>query len=143
MLLSKRGCMGLRMFAPWLWTSSSGKWWRARSSAGCLACFLVDYDGFICLHNGNEPERFTPAIPPLMPTVSRILYIASWFLRRFSDEALMQPALPLYGNPSIVAGLLNYLALLDAFDISVGEESETFLVMTAFAAAARLFSEPF
>jgi hypothetical protein len=66
-------------------------------------------------------------LPPMIANLGTgVLYILSWFLGvGFSDDPLQAARATFeYGNTFLlVAGLLNYLAMLDAFDISAGRKS--------------------
>lgn len=66
-------------------------------------------------------------IPPMIANLGTgLLYLACWVLGLgFSDDPqLAARATYEYGNTFLlIAGLLNYLAMLDAFDISVGRKS--------------------
>lgn len=66
-------------------------------------------------------------IPPMIANLgSGILYLASWVLGiGFADDPQQAArATYEYGNTFLlIAGLLNYLSMLDAFDISAGRKS--------------------
>ncbi|HSS19351.1 MAG TPA: DUF6677 family protein [Pyrinomonadaceae bacterium] len=107
------------------------KWWRALILGGAVwLCFGLGFGmgGYLYKYDGSEPG--IPGllqIPPMIGDLGTgILYIVCWVLNiGFSHEA-EQAALPTfeYGwTFLIVAGLLNYLSMLDAFDIAAGRKS--------------------
>ena len=108
-----------------------GRWGRALLLGGAVwTCFLVG------LAMGGHMFSPTPSdsgssvwlqIPPMIANLgSGILYIGSWILGvGFSDDpAHAARATYEYGNTFLlIAGLLNYLSMLDAFDISAGRKA--------------------
>ncbi len=66
-------------------------------------------------------------VPPMIANLgSGILYLGSWLIGMgFSDDPQQAArATYEYGNTFLlIAGLLNYLSMLDAFDISAGRKS--------------------
>ncbi len=66
-------------------------------------------------------------VPPMIANLgSGVLYLVCWFFGvGFSDDPIRAArATYEYGNTFLlVAGLLNYLCMLDAFDISAGRKS--------------------
>jgi hypothetical protein len=84
--------------------------------------------GHLFKYSGSEPGASSLLqIPPMVGNLGTgLLYIICWLQGfGFSHEA-QQAALPTfeYGwTFLIIAGLLNYLAMLDAFDIAAGRKS--------------------
>jgi len=66
-------------------------------------------------------------VPPLIGDLGTgLLYIVCWMMNYGFSHDAQQAALPTfeYGwTFLLVAGLLNYLAMLDAFDIAAGRKS--------------------
>src|SRR6266540_381275 len=124
--------MGLAgWLVPGLGHLLQGKWGRALLLGGAVwVCFI---SGFMM---GGHLFRFDASeqgissllqIPPMVGDLgSGLLYIVCWVKGvGFSHEA-QQAALPTfeYGwTFLLVAGLLNYLSMLDAFDIAAGRKS--------------------
>jgi hypothetical protein len=107
-----------------------GKWGRALVLGGTVwFCFLsgLYLGGHLFSVNGNE-QGFS-ALLQVPPTVANLgsggLYLFCWFFHiGFADDP-MHAARPTFEYGwmfLLVAGLLNYLAMLDAFDISVGRK---------------------
>jgi hypothetical protein len=76
---------------------------------------------------GSEPG--VAALLQVPPTIANLgsgaLYLVSWALNvGFADDAVHAARATFeYGNTFLlVAGLLNYLAMLDAFDVAVGRK---------------------
>jgi hypothetical protein len=107
-----------------------GHWLRALLLGGAVwTCFIC---GFLM---GGHLFRFTGAeqgltsllqIPPMIGNLGTgLLYIVCWFFGVGFANDPQQAALATfeYGwTFLIVAGLLNYLAMLDAFDIAAGRK---------------------
>jgi hypothetical protein len=81
------------------------------------------------LFSVGGPERGFAALLQVPPTIANVgagaLYVFCWMLRiGFTDDAQHAARATFeYGNMFLLlAGLLNYLAMLDAFDISVGRK---------------------
>ncbi len=108
-----------------------GRWVRALLlGASVWLCFLggLWMGGHLFSVGGNE--QGLSALLQLPPTIanlgSGILYIVSWlFGVGFADDpAHAARATYEYGNTFLlVAGLLNYLAMLDSFDIAAGRKA--------------------
>lgn len=66
-------------------------------------------------------------VPPMIANLGTgILYVASWILGiGFSDDPQQAARATFeYGNTFLlIAGLLNYLAALDAFDVAAGRKA--------------------
>ena len=107
-----------------------GKWLRALLLGGAVwICFLTGLwmGGHLFIVKGDEQSSALLQLPPMIANLgSGLLYIFCWLMGvGFSDD-LINAARPTYeyGNTFLlVAGLLNYLAMLDAFDISAGRKS--------------------
>lgn len=108
-----------------------GRWARALLLGGAVwVSFLggLWMGGHLFSVSGNEQGLSSLLqLPPMIANLgSGILYIASWvFGVGFADDpAHAARATYEYGNTFLlVAGLLNYLAMLDAFDISAGRKA--------------------
>jgi hypothetical protein len=108
-----------------------GRWVRALLlGATVWLCFLTGIwmGGHLFTVGGNEQGLSALLqLPPMIANLgSGVLYIASWlFGVGFTDDpAHAARATYEYGNTFLlVAGLLNYLAMLDAFDIAAGRKA--------------------
>ncbi len=83
--------------------------------------------GHLFAVSGNEQDSSTLLqIPPMIANLgSGMLYIFCWFFGiGFSDDTIHAARATFeYGNTFLlIAGLLNYLAMLDAFDIAAGRK---------------------
>ena len=105
------------------------RWWRGLLLGGAVwSMFLIGLLGF----NGHLFNLFGGAegggiallqVPPAIANLgSGLLYLVCWATNTgFTENA--KAATFEYGNTFLlVAGLLNYLAMLDAFDIAVGRK---------------------
>jgi len=77
--------------------------------------------------NGSEQgSSALLQVPPMIANLGTgVLYIVCWGMGvGFSDDSLQAARATFeYGNTFLlIAGLLNYLAMLDAFDISAGRK---------------------
>lgn len=108
-----------------------GKWIRALLLGGAVwSCFLVGLwmGGHLFRVSGSDQATSTLLqVPPAIANLGAgSLYLVCWFLGvGFSDDAIHAArATYEYGNTFLlIAGLLNYLAMLDAFDISAGRKA--------------------
>ena len=116
---------------PGLGHMLQGKWVRALLLGGAVwVCFISGFmmGGHLFKYSGAEPGLSSLLqIPPMVGDLGTgLLYLVCWVQGYgFSHEA-QQAALPTfeYGwTLLLVAGLLNYLAMLDAFDIAAGRKS--------------------
>ena len=108
-----------------------GYWGRALLLGGTIwICFIsgLMMGGHLFKYSGGE-EGFSALlqIPPMVANLGTgLLYLVCWTLGLgFSDDPLQAARGTYeYGNTFLlIAGLLNYLAMLDAFDISAGRKS--------------------
>jgi len=108
-----------------------GRWGRALLLGGAVwACFILGLAMGGHMFSPTPSDQSSSAwlqVPPMIANLgSGILYIASWLMGvGFSDDpAHAARATYEYGNTFLlIAGLLNYLAMLDAFDISAGRKA--------------------
>jgi hypothetical protein len=108
-----------------------GKWVRALLLGGAVwTCFLAGlWMGghlFIVKSDGQGTSALYQLPPMIANLGTGVLYMLCWFFGTgFADDAV-NAALTTYeyGNTFLlIAGLLNYLAMLDAFDIAAGRKS--------------------
>ncbi|CAN5870865.1 hypothetical protein BH18ACI4_BH18ACI4_07660 [soil metagenome] len=121
--------------AGWLFPGAGhlfqGHWVRASLLGGAIwVCFVIGLmmGGQFFKYSGGEQGFSTLLqIPPMIANLGTgLLYVVCWMLGfGFSDDPLQAArATYEYGNTFLlIAGLLNYLAMLDAFDISGGRKS--------------------
>jgi hypothetical protein len=116
-------------FVPGLGHLLLKKWWRAALMGGAAwVCFFVGMAMGGHLFDLNaEGSSTLLQVPPMIANLGAgILYIVSWLLDfGFRDDpAQAARATYEYGNTFLlIAGLLNYLTMLDAFDIAAGRKS--------------------
>ncbi len=110
---------------PGLGHMLQGKWGRALLLGGAVwACFILGFamGGHLFQYDGSLLR-----IPPMIGNLGvGLLYIVPWFMGFGFSEDVQLAALPTFEfgwTFLIVAGLLNYLAMLDAFDIAAGRKS--------------------
>lgn len=129
---SRAWLMGLAgWLIPGLGHLLQGRWVRALLLGGTVwLCFLSGLwmGGHLFSVGGNEQGLSALLqLPPMIANLgSGILYIVSWlFGVGFADDpAHAARATYEYGNTFLlVAGLLNYLAMLDAFDVAAGRKA--------------------
>jgi hypothetical protein len=107
-----------------------GQWVRALILGGAVwVCFVagLSMGGHLFSVTGNEQGLSNLLqVPPTIANLgSGILYIVCWLLGvgLADDPVHAARATYEYGNTFLlIAGLLNYLAMLDAFDISAGRK---------------------
>jgi hypothetical protein len=108
-----------------------GYWGRALLLGGTIwICFVsgLMMGGHLFKYSGAE-QGFSALlqVPPMIANLGTgLLYLFCWLLGfGFTDDPLQAArATYEYGNTFLlIAGLLNYLAMLDAFDISAGRKS--------------------
>ncbi len=107
-----------------------GKWVRALVLGGSVwICFLVGLwmGGHLFAVGNEQGSSALLQIPPMIANLGAgTLYIFCWLSGiGFSDDAIHAARATFeYGNTFLlIAGLLNYLAMLDAFDIAAGRKS--------------------
>ena len=106
------------------------KWVRAALMGGAVwVCFFIGismgghmYD----LSNGQTTSSTLLQVPPMIANLgSGVLYIVCWLLQiGFIDDPQQAARVTYeYGNTFLlIAGLMNYLVMLDAFDIAAGRK---------------------
>ncbi|HKR60027.1 MAG TPA: DUF6677 family protein [Pyrinomonadaceae bacterium] len=121
-------------FAGWLLPGVGhllqGKWVRALLLGGAVwICFIAGLwmGGHLFVVRNDPGSSFLYQLPPMIANLGTgLLYLICWFFGTgFADDpANAARATYEYGNTFLlVAGLLNYLCMLDAFDISAGRKS--------------------
>lgn len=118
-------------FLPGVGHLLQGKWVRALILGGAVWIAFIGgllMGGHLFSVTGNDPgSSALIQVPPMIANLgSGLLYIGCWALGiGFSNDPLMAArATYEYGNTFLlIAGLFNYLAMLDAFDISAGRKS--------------------
>lgn len=118
-------------FLPGFGHLLQGKWGRALLLGGAVwTCFLAGLWMGGHLFIVTEEAQGSSAllqIPPMIANLGAgVLYGVCWFFGvGFADDPVHAArATYEYGNTFLlVAGLLNYLSMLDAFDISAGRKS--------------------
>lgn len=106
------------------------KWGRAVVLGGAVwVCFVAGLYMGGHLFSVNGSEQGLSALLQVPPTIANLgsgaLYFVCWLMGvGFADDPQHAARATFeYGNTFLlVAGLLNYLAMLDAFDISVGRK---------------------
>ena len=115
-------------FVPGLGHLMLKRWWRAALMGGAVwVCFFVGRAmGGHLFDLNTEGSSPLLQVPPMIANLgSGALYIVSWLLDiGFKDDAAKAArATYEYGNTFLlIAGLLNYLTMLDAFDIAAGRK---------------------
>ena len=117
-------------FFPGLGHLLQGKWIRAVLLGGAVwVCFLTGLSMGGHMFSITGFEQGSSALLQLPPMIANfgtgVLYIVCWAMGvGFSDDALQAARTTYeYGNTFLlIAGLLNYLSMLDAFDISAGRK---------------------
>ncbi len=104
------------------------RWWRAALMGGAVwICFFVGMGmGGHLFNLTGEGSSALLQVPPMIANLGTgALYLVSWLLDYgFKDDpAQAARATYEYGNTFLlIAGLLNYLTMLDAFDIAAGRK---------------------
>ena len=116
-------------FVPGLGHLLQKRWWRALLMGGAVwVSFFIGLAMGGHMFDLNAPEGSSQIlqVPPMIANLGTgALYIISWLLGSgFADDpAQAARATYEYGNTFLlIAGLMNYLATLDAFDIAVGRK---------------------
>ena len=119
----------LAWFVPGLGHLMLKRWWRALLMGGAvwLSFFIgLAMGGHMFDLNAPEGSSQLLQVPPMIANLGTgALYIISWLLGYgFTDDpAQAARATYEYGNTFLlIAGLMNYLTMLDAFDIAVGRK---------------------
>jgi hypothetical protein len=118
-------------FVPGAGHLLQGHWARALILGGavwiCFVCGLLMGGHMFSLGGDQQGLSALLQIPPMIANLgSGLLYLASWFFGvGFADDPqLAARATYEYGTTFLlIAGLLNYLVMLDAFDISAERKS--------------------
>lgn len=116
-------------FVPGVGHLLQQKWWRAALLGGAVwVCFFVGMGmGGHLFDLSTENSSPLLQVPPMIANLGTgALYLVSWlFDYGFKDDpAQAARATYEYGNTFLlIAGLLNYLTMLDAFDIAAGRKS--------------------
>ena len=119
----------LAWFVPGLGHLMLKRWWRALLMGGAvLLSFFIGLAMGGHMFDLNAPEGSSQLlqVPPMIANLGTgALYIISWLLGSgFADDPVQAArATYEYGNTFLlIAGLMNYLTMLDAFDIAVGRK---------------------
>ena len=124
--------MGLSAWlVPGLGHLLQGKWLRALLLGGAVwTCFIAGFamGGHLYKFSGfDQGLSSLLQLPPMIGNLGTgLLYIVCWLQGVGFTYGPQQAALPTYEYGwtfLIIAGLLNYLSMLDAFDISAGRKS--------------------
>lgn len=106
------------------------RWFRAALMGGAVwASFFIGLQmgGHLFDLSPSEGSSVLLQIPPMIANLGTgVLYIVSWLLDiGFVDDPVQAARTTYeYGNTFLlIAGLLNYLTMLDAFDIAAGRKS--------------------
>ena len=117
-------------FIPGIGHVLLGKWYRAALMGGAVwLCFFIGLamGGHMFDLSSGQGSSTLLQIPPMIANLGTgSLYIISWLLGSgFADDPVQAArATYEYGNTFLlIAGLLNYLNMLDAFDIAVGRKA--------------------
>ena len=117
-------------FIPGIGHVLLGKWYRAALMGGAVwFCFFIGLamGGHMFDLSSGQGSSTLLQIPPMIANLGTgSLYIISWLLGSgFADDPVQAArATYEYGNTFLlIAGLLNYLNMLDAFDIAVGRKA--------------------
>ena len=108
-----------------------GRWGRGLLLGGAVwICFISGFlmGGHLYKFSGfDQGLSSLLQLPPMVGNLGTgLLYIVCWFLGIGFSHGPAQAALPTYEYGwtfLIIAGLLNYLSMLDAFDIAAGRKS--------------------
>ena len=117
-------------FIPGIGHVLLGKWFRAALMGGAVwLCFFIGLamGGHMFDLSSGQGSSTLLQVPPMIANLGTgSLYIISWLLGSgFADDPVQAArATYEYGNTFLlIAGLLNYLNMLDAFDIAVGRKA--------------------
>jgi len=119
------GTLVLLCLAAWL-VPGAGHWWMGRRQKAIV--FLLALPAMfaigLVLHGRVFPFEFSEPLVGLA-AVANFLAGAPWILTRFLDggHGMVTAVTYEYGNCFlIVSGLLNFLVILDAYDVAVGRK---------------------
>ena len=117
-------------FVPGIGHALQKRWFRAALMGGAVwLCFFLGLQmgGHMFDLSPSEGSSTLLQVPPMIANLGTgALYIVSWLLDTgFVDDPVQAArATYEYGNTFLlIAGLLNYLTMLDAFDIAAGRKS--------------------
>lgn len=127
---SKAWLVGLvAWLVPGAGHAMQGRWIRAAILGGSVyAAFIAGLamGGHLFILKSDGQSSTLYQLPPMIANLgSGVLYIICWLLDTgFADDAVNAArATYEYGNTFLlIAGLLNYLTMLDAFDIAAGRK---------------------
>ena len=127
---SRAWLMGLLAWlAPGAGHALQGRWLRAIVLGGAvyIAFFAgLAMGGHLFILKSDGQSSLLYQLPPMIANLGAgLLYFICWVLDTgFADDAVnAAKATYEYGNTFLlIAGLLNYLAMLDAFDIAAGRK---------------------
>jgi hypothetical protein len=117
-------------FIPGIGHVLLGRWFRAALMGGAVwLCFFIGLamGGHMFDLSSGQGSSTLLQVPPMIANLGTgSLYIISWLLGSgFADDPVQAArATYEYGNTFLlIAGLLNYLNMLDTFDIAVGRKA--------------------
>ena len=123
------GIGAVAWFVPGLGHLLQRRWWRGLLMGGAVwASFFIGLAMGGHMFDQNAPEGSSQIlqVPPMIANLGTgALYIISWLLGYgFVDDPVQAArATYEYGNTFLlIAGLMNYLVMLDAFDIAAGRK---------------------
>lgn len=116
---------------PGLGHALQRRWGRALLLGGAVwVCFISGFmmGGHLFRVSGSEPGLATlMQVPPMIGDLGTgLLYIVCWFGNygfAYGAQEAARPTFEYGWTFLLVAGLLNYLTMLDAFDIAAGRKS--------------------
>ena len=116
-------------FVPGLGHVLNKRWGRAALMGGAVwVCFFLGMSmgGHLFSLSTGQGSSSLLQVPPMIGNLgSGSLYIVCWLLDIGFADDLVQAARPTYEYGYtflLIAGLLNYLTMLDAFDIAAGRK---------------------
>lgn len=123
--VAERGTLVLVAVAAWL-VPGAGHFWlgRRQKAAVFFGALIVMFAAGLLLEGRLFP--FEPSEPLVfLEAIANIGLGGPWLVARMTDEGIgtVTAVTYEYGNAFLlVAGLLNYLVILDAFDIAMGRK---------------------
>lgn len=107
-----------------------GKWFRAALMGGvtwfAFFCGLAMGGHMFGLFSGQGSSMLLQVLPMVANLGTGSLYIISWLLGSGFTDDPVQAARATYEYGThflLIAGLMNYLTMLDAFDLAVGRKA--------------------